>query len=156
MQQRKGAVYGHRDLGAVQPQQAAQRPIPTSHPPDRGCASALPAGRARSLPFSFSWVSSCSPERHPRALISAPQQRKGDAGLAQRLCYTFHQERAEALVQPRTNQGPACQGRTRDCPAAGFRRLWYAFPARSSAAAWVRDRRSRKVSPPVSLRRICL
>lgn len=31
VQQRKGAVYRHSDLGAVQSQQAAQRPVPASH-----------------------------------------------------------------------------------------------------------------------------
>lgn len=44
VQQWKGAVYRHRDLGAVQPQQAAQRPIPAGHRPDTDCGSAPPAG----------------------------------------------------------------------------------------------------------------
>lgn len=57
MQQRKGAVYGHRDLGAVQPQQAAQHPIPTGHPPEGGggwLRLAPPAGpRTLAFPSPF-------------------------------------------------------------------------------------------------------
>lgn len=44
VQQRKRVVYRHRDLGAVQSQQAAQYPISARHRFDADCVSAPPSG----------------------------------------------------------------------------------------------------------------
>lgn len=54
VQQRKRVVYRHRDLGAVQSQQAAQYPISARHRFDADCVSAPPSGMC---PLGVPWVS---------------------------------------------------------------------------------------------------
>lgn len=145
VQQREGAVYRHSDLGAVQSQQAAQRPIPASHCFHTDRAPAPPAGLCElATPFlsTFGCLGTI-----PEAPVS--QYTYSPAGERRRLpCSTsllyFQPEKSRGYYSPWSQSGPAfCRlGTETSCGIQG------------SCPGWGWDGGNRKVAPLVFLQRV--
>lgn len=108
VQQRKRVVYRHRDLGAVQSQQAAQCPIPARHRFEADCVSAPPSGMCALAYLGCPGTYSPAGERRRLACFTA-------------LLY-FQPEKSRGCYSPlEPIRARFLQAGDRDCPTAGFR-----------------------------------
>lgn len=131
VQQRKRVVYRHRDLGAVQSQQAAQYPISARHRFNTDCVSAPPSGMCALAYLGCPGTISGGTCEY---IYLLPSWGKATLGLLHCSVILSTRKEQRLLFTPGANQGPVSAGWGQRLSYGWVQESlqnWYSFPMES-------------------------